>query len=223
MVTKDGAQLVRLRILDGIGQEHPVAEGMTMKPGKVAVSEHIAQYDEAELISFDQMQSDGLTDLGTVIGSGDPEFLPGDVVIMRPLYGKYIRNFRTGGMVYPLVRFFGCHGDTLMPAGETILGKMVDGIVRPTKNRVLVALDGFDEQTESGLYLPDRAQTTNGMLTVLDSGPQVVDAKPGDRCIYSSYGLLNLPVTDEMKAQYPDHDPKNICLIDEDYLLATIE
>lgn len=234
--------ITRLRILQGLGQVHPAAEGLSMHPGKVAVSEHMAPESQEGFVTVDDIESDGLTDLGTVIASADEAFPVGTVVIMRPLYGKYVRNFRSTvlmeptdeeeaegieGLVprkvsFPLVRFFGCCGDVLQPADEVLIGTIEGRIIRPSGTRALVALDKFDEQTTGGLYIPERAQHTNGRLTVLDIGPRHTAAKPGDRCVYSGHGLLSVPVPQEMAEKYPDFDPKNICFIEETHLLATV-
>lgn len=210
--------MTRLRILGGLDQEHPVPEGLDVKAGKVVVSEHLAE-DDGLLISYDQHMSDGLTDLGTVLGSGDEEFKPGDVVVMVPLWGKYIRNCKLGGINYPLVRIFGCIGDATYRASRALIAIIRGNTIKPTSGRALISIDDFEETTPSGLYIPDSAQTTNGMMTILEPGE--TDTKKGDRCFYAAGGLLSLPVTPEMAAEY-GVDARSIALIEESHILAVV-
>jgi chaperonin GroES len=68
--------------------------------------------------------------------------------------------------------------------------------IRPLGDRVVVKAIGREEQTKSGIYLPDTAQEKpqeglviavgNGKL--LDNGTRVpIDLKPGDHVLYSKY------------------------------------
>jgi chaperonin GroES len=68
--------------------------------------------------------------------------------------------------------------------------------IRPLGDRVVIKATGREEQTKSGIYLPDTAQEKpqegivlaigNGKL--LDNGTRVpIDLKVGDRVIYSKY------------------------------------
>ncbi len=68
--------------------------------------------------------------------------------------------------------------------------------IRPLGDRVVIKATGRDEQTKSGIYLPDTAQEKPqegivlavGTGKLLDNGTrQPVDLKPGDRVLYSKY------------------------------------
>lgn len=68
--------------------------------------------------------------------------------------------------------------------------------IRPLGDRVVIKATGREEQTKSGIYLPDTAQEKpqegivlavgNGKL--MDNGTrQPIDLKVGDRVLYSKY------------------------------------
>lgn len=68
--------------------------------------------------------------------------------------------------------------------------------IRPLGDRVVIKATGREEQTKSGLYLPDTAQekpqegivVAVGTGKLLDNGTrQPVDLKAGDRVLYSKY------------------------------------
>jgi chaperonin GroES len=68
--------------------------------------------------------------------------------------------------------------------------------IRPLGDRVVIKATGRDEQTKSGIYLPDTAQEKpqEGLVIavgngkVLDNGSrQPVDLKVGDRVLFSKY------------------------------------
>jgi chaperonin GroES len=68
--------------------------------------------------------------------------------------------------------------------------------IRPLGDRVVIKATGREEQTKSGIYLPDTAQekpqeglvVAVGTGKLLDNGTrQPVDLKAGDRVLYSKY------------------------------------
>lgn len=68
--------------------------------------------------------------------------------------------------------------------------------IRPLGDRVVIKATGRDEQTKSGIYLPDTAQEKpqEGLVLavgngkVLDNGSrQPVDLKVGDKVLFSKY------------------------------------
>jgi chaperonin GroES len=68
--------------------------------------------------------------------------------------------------------------------------------IRPLGDRVVIKATGRDEQTASGIYIPDTAQekpqeglvVAVGTGKLLDNGTrQPVDLKAGDRVLYSKY------------------------------------
>jgi chaperonin GroES len=78
--------------------------------------------------------------------------------------------------------------------------------IRPLGDRVVVKAVGREEQTKSGIYLPDTVQEKpqeaivvavgNGKL--LDNGTrQPLDLKVGDRVLYSKYAGTEIKQLDE--------------------------
>ena len=78
--------------------------------------------------------------------------------------------------------------------------------IRPLGDRVVVKAVGREEQTKSGIYLPDTVQEKpqeaivvavgNGKL--LDNGTrQALDLKVGDRVLYSKYAGTEIKQLDE--------------------------
>lgn len=68
--------------------------------------------------------------------------------------------------------------------------------IRPLGDRVVIKATGREEQTKSGIYIPDTVQekpqegivVAVGTGKVLDNGTrQPVDLKAGDRVLYSKY------------------------------------
>jgi chaperonin GroES len=78
--------------------------------------------------------------------------------------------------------------------------------IRPLGDRVVIKATGRDEQTKSGIYLPDTAQEKpqEGMVVavgsgkVLDNGTrQAVDLNVGDRVLFSKYAGTEVKQGDE--------------------------
>jgi len=78
--------------------------------------------------------------------------------------------------------------------------------IRPLGDRVVVKAVGREEQTKSGIYLPDTVQEKpqealvvavgNGKL--MDNGTrQPIDLKVGDRVLYSKYAGTEIKQIDE--------------------------
>jgi chaperonin GroES len=78
--------------------------------------------------------------------------------------------------------------------------------IRPLGDRVVVKAVGREEQTKSGIYIPDTVQEKpqealvvaigNGKL--LDNGTrQPIDLKVGDRVLYSKYAGTEIKQIDE--------------------------
>jgi chaperonin GroES len=78
--------------------------------------------------------------------------------------------------------------------------------IRPLGDRVVIKATGRDEQTKSGIYLPDTAQEKPqegvviavGNGKVLDNGSrQPVDLKVGDKVLFSKYAGTEVKQLDE--------------------------
>ena len=78
--------------------------------------------------------------------------------------------------------------------------------IRPLGDRVVIKATGRDEQTKSGIYLPDTAQEKpqEGLVVavgngkILDNGTrQAVDLKVGDRVLFSKYAGTEVKQLDE--------------------------
>jgi chaperonin GroES len=78
--------------------------------------------------------------------------------------------------------------------------------IRPLGDRVVIKATGRDEQTKSGIYLPDTAQekpqegvvVAVGNGKVLDNGSrQPVDLKVGDKVLFSKYAGTEVKQIDE--------------------------
>jgi chaperonin GroES len=93
--------------------------------------------------------------------------------------------------------------------------------IRPLGDRVVIKATGRDEQTKSGIYLPDTAQEKpqEGLVVavgngkVLDNGSrQPVDLKVGDRVLFSKYAGTEVKI-----------DDKKLLILKESDVLAIVE
>ena len=78
--------------------------------------------------------------------------------------------------------------------------------LKPLEDRILVRPEEGEEQTASGIYIPDTAKEKPQEGTVLAVGPGrrsesgdliPMDVKEGDRVVYSKYGGTEIKVEGE--------------------------
>lgn len=82
----------------------------------------------------------------------------------------------------------------------------------PLADRVVLEQLEQEEQTKSGIILPDSAQEKPKMAKVLGVGKEVKEVKEGDVVLYKSYG------PDDVKV-----DNKDYMVAKEEDILATIK
>lgn len=84
--------------------------------------------------------------------------------------------------------------------------------IHPLADRIVLEQLEQEEQTKSGIILPDSAQEKPKMAKVLAVGPDVKEVKEGDVVLYKSYG------PDDVKV-----DNKDYMVAKEEDILATVK
>ena len=84
--------------------------------------------------------------------------------------------------------------------------------IHPLADRIVLEQLEQEEQTKSGIILPDSAQEKPKMAKVLAVGPDVKEVKEGDVVLYKSYG------PDDVKV-----DDKDYMVAKEEDILATVK
>jgi chaperonin GroES len=84
--------------------------------------------------------------------------------------------------------------------------------IHPLADRIVLEQLEQEEQTKSGIILPDSAQEKPKMAKVLGVGAEVKEVKEGDVVLYKSYG------PDDVKV-----DGKEYMIAKEEDILATVK
>lgn len=84
--------------------------------------------------------------------------------------------------------------------------------IQPLADRIVLEQLEQEEQTKSGIILPESAQEKPKMAKVLAVGSEVKEVKVGDTVLYKSYG------PDDVKV-----DNKDYMIAKEEDILATIK
>jgi chaperonin GroES len=84
--------------------------------------------------------------------------------------------------------------------------------IQPLADRIVLEQLEQEEQTKSGIILPDSAQEKPKMAKVLAVGKDVKEVKEGDVVLYKSYG------PDDVKV-----DNKDYMVAKEEDILATVK
>ena len=84
--------------------------------------------------------------------------------------------------------------------------------IHPLADRIVLEQLEQEEQTKSGIILPDSAQEKPKMAKVLGVGSEVKEVKEGDVVLYKSYG------PDDVKV-----DGKDYMIAKEEDILATVK
>lgn len=84
--------------------------------------------------------------------------------------------------------------------------------IQPLADRIVLEQLEQEEQTKSGIILPDGAQEKPKKAKVLAIGPDVKEVKVGDMVFYKSYG------PDDIK-----EDNKDYMVAKEEDILATVK
>jgi|694.fasta_scaffold48939_4 chaperonin GroES len=84
--------------------------------------------------------------------------------------------------------------------------------IHPLADRIVLEQLQQEEQTKSGIILPDSAQEKPKMAKVLAVGTEVKEVKEGDVVLYKSYG------PDDVKV-----DGKEYMIAKEEDILATVK
>jgi chaperonin GroES len=94
--------------------------------------------------------------------------------------------------------------------------------LRPLEDRVIVTQAKAEEQTKSGLFIPDSAQEKPQRGTVVAVGPGkmneagkrvAVDLKVGDTVIYGKYGGTDIKLDDQ---EYKILESRDVYAVVED-------
>lgn len=84
--------------------------------------------------------------------------------------------------------------------------------IHPLADRIVLEQLEQEEQTKSGIILPESAQEKPKMAKVLGVGTEVKEVKEGDVVLYKSYG------PDDVKV-----DGKDYMIAKEEDILATVK
>lgn len=84
--------------------------------------------------------------------------------------------------------------------------------IHPLADRIVLEQLEQEEQTKSGIILPDSAQEKPKMAKVLAVGKEVKEVKEGDVVLYKSYG------PDDVKVENKDY-----MIAKEEDILATVK
>jgi chaperonin GroES len=84
--------------------------------------------------------------------------------------------------------------------------------IHPLADRIVLEQLEQEEQTKSGIILPESAQEKPKMAKVLGVGAEVKEVKEGDVVLYKSYG------PDDVKV-----DGKDYMIAKEEDILATVK
>lgn len=139
------------------------------------------------LVLLSDMIAHPLCDCGLVVESASDAFKKGDTVLVWPYSGKRVDGFWTPEWSASTeVRFYGNSGGKMLdfergdplsvpekvaPERQILMVLTEEGWI-PSKNNVLVRLNGLDEATEGGVYLPKSAQCRDNMAKVVAVGPR---------------------------------------------------
>lgn len=136
--------------------------------------------------------------VSVVLAAGkDVDLEPGQKVVVFDGDGLEMQNFTAGryaakevvrmyGLVVPEGEFEEGYVESL-PWEESILGVLGGNTIetlKPTGSNVLVRKDAYQEQSETGLIIPDVAQERSSIATVIAVGSGCRYVKPGDRVVY---------------------------------------
>ena len=93
-----------------------------------------------------------------------------------------------------------------------VINKELNMKIQPLADRIVLEQLEQEEQTKSGIILPDSAQEKPKMAKVLAVGKDVKEVKEGDVVLYKSYG------PDDVKV-----DNKDYMVAKEEDILATVK
>lgn len=228
LVALKGVRIAGLRLKAGLKvPPAPVAHNLTMLPGKVAVAVHITNEPEhGELWTDEDDGNRGRTDIATVIASGREGVEPGDVVVLLPLWGKYIHWFRSSGTIYGEVRMLG-------DAGKKGVSELYDPVkampfkvemenkrLKPIGGRVLVKRD--PQITHYGsLVLPSTVGDRSGESEVLEVCESVTKVKVGNRVVCHAGSYVPIPIPKEFADSY-GCEPDDLAFIHEDSIYCVL-
>lgn len=193
-------------------------------PGKVAVALHHVR-GRIEVVD----DTDGCTDVGTIVGSGDTDRFPlGSVAILERGYGKRIGYFRAPSETYRRVLFLGDMGNAGIPhvydpsAAIMAVCDWETKTMRLRGERVLIARDDYVKE-HGGLIVPDTALDRTGRAMVLEQSTDGEFVPAGSEVIYHAGSIVRTPVPKEFADKYPGVDPKSLAFLPKDSVYAIVE
>lgn len=205
-------------------------------PKKVRVPKNVVmvemvphQKDAKGFLITESDQARFRPDSGTVVSSRDPEFSPGQQVLVRPYRGVWFRHFSIGDYRANTsrgeVRFYGtisanCY-NPVFEGAKPIVATIEPGRVQAKKKWVFVKRDELKDNV-NGIYIPDAAQSRTCRGTVVSVGSQVDEVKEGDYITYNGKGICNVQIED-VEYYGLNGSPDDYCFVPESELLAIIE